>query len=198
MSVNSSLKKAGVSDKYVYFGSTLTPLEAIVNGFVSGKPYVDILLEHLPLEDNHTKEFIVRALTWNGNRKAALPLINLFYLDPPMLESELWAVGNALSVIGDASHLQQLLKICSDRSLASSRQMLFSLIARSKSEEVYQTLIVSLNDNEVKGHVLEALREFGDKRALPIIENITVEKGKYEERAKKSAIKKLSAQRKGA
>jgi HEAT repeat protein len=108
-----------------------------------------------------------------------------------MRELNLWAVGNALRVINDKSSYNVIIDLCKNKTLGISRQMMLVLLSRSKTEEAFQTLIECLKEPKLKGHAIEALGKFGDKRAIDIIRNTDVEKGKYEFKAKQTALKRL-------
>ena len=188
--LNRELADAGASTDYIHLGTLLSPLDALVNGSFSSKPYLNILIKYLAIDDSNTKEFIARALTEKGNREASRPLLKLFS-DPSMSEDNLWAVGNALYVIDDKNTYPEIVELCRKRSLGSSRQMLLGTLARAKSEEAYQVLIDCLDDAAVRGHAIEALGRFGNPRAIEVLENLEVKKGLYEYKAKQTALKRL-------
>lgn len=190
--INEELKQAGAPTNYVHLGQVLTPLDAFVNG-LSSEGYAEILLRHLKTADYKTKEFIARALTRKGNRQATQPLLDLFYLKPPMSEYQLWAVANALNIINDPSSYESLLAICKDSNYGIARQMLFERVAKLKTQEAYDVLISCLDDPSVKWHVIAALGKMGDKRAIPVLERIQVRPKGYEARVKEIALKRLMA-----
>ncbi|MCH2192735.1 HEAT repeat domain-containing protein [Kordia sp.] len=71
--------------------------------------------------------------------------------------------------------------------------MLLSILGRSKDKEAYKVLIDCLSDDQLKGHAIAALGQFGNVAAIEILEKIKVEKGKYEFKAKLTALKRLHA-----
>ena len=66
-----------------------------------------------------------------------------------------------------------------------------SLLATIRTEEAYKVLLECLEQSSVRGHAIAALRRFGRTDAIRILEALPVERGKYEYRAKQSALKAL-------
>ncbi len=189
--LNNELTKAGARTESSSFGTTLTPIETLVNRPVSARPYVDILLKYLLNTDNRTKEFIAIALTEKGLSPASKALLEMFKHDPTLEEPQRWIVGRALYTIDDPDSYSEILKICMERKYRSSRAMLMHTLAKIKTEEAFNVLIASLNDPTVRGDALEALGELGDPRAIPYIEATEVREGLKEFEAKKIALEKL-------
>lgn len=189
-SLNKELAKVGAPTDYAHLGRQLTPLEALVNGPFSAKPYVKILVRYLTDSEVTNKDYIARALTERGLTDASGSLIALF-ADKEMSESELWAVGNALYVIDDKTTYKEIREISRRGNLGVARQMLLGTLARSKDEDSYTVLIDCLKDDSVRGHAIEALGRFGSTAAIVVIENTEVEKGKYEFKAKQTALRRL-------
>ena len=185
--LNDELKRHGIDEMKV-FGEIFEPVATLVNSKISSKPYVDILTKYLEKLDGNEAELVVRALTEKGNKKAVNTLLNLF---KNRQAENLWIVGNALYVIDDKNSYGEILKLCQDQSLGAARQMLMGTLARIKSEEAYNVLVQSLSDSSVKGNAIEGLGRFGNPAAIELLERIDVEKGKYEFRAKNTAIKRL-------
>ena len=108
----------------------------------------------------------------------------------------LWAVGNAIYTIAPRDHLDDCIAICKDRRLGSSRHKLIVHLSRfRKSEEVFQTLLSLLDDESVRGAALEAMKRYGDIRAIPAIERTPVkdgDEGTYERHQKIMGLKKLN------
>ena len=170
------------------------PVSLIVNEGISAKPYQDILISYLDsaLSPNEL-EMVVRALSEKGIVRATGRLLAFFedenFKTSPSL---LWAVGNAVYAIRDREHLDGIVRICRRRDLGPARQMLVLHLARFKGiEEVFQTLASLLDDETVRGYVLEALWRYGDTRALPAIAATPVRDGLYEAKAKTTALRRL-------
>ena len=185
--LNDELKKHGINEMKA-FGEILEPVAILVNSKISSKPYTDILIKYLEKLSGNQAEMVVRALTEKGNKKAVHSLLNLLKHRKGV---NLWVIGNALYVIDDKNSYGEILKLCQDKSLGAARQMLMGTLARIKSEEAYNVLIKCLSDSSVKGHAIEGLGRFGNPAAIGILEGIDVEKGKYEFKAKNTAIKRL-------
>jgi HEAT repeat protein len=188
--LNSELAEAGAPTDYTALGQAYTPLEALASSQFSAKPYAAILIKYLRDPEVEHKDFIARALTEKGLKIAAKPLLDLFE-DPKMTELQLWAVGNALYVIDDKSTYKEIIQLVKRTELGNARQMLLGTLARSKDTEAYEVLIDCLHDASVKGHAIEALGKFGNTDAIKILEKTEVEKGKFEFKAKQTALKKL-------
>jgi hypothetical protein len=170
------------------------PVNLLVNGGISAKPYQDILISYLDsgLSPNEL-EMVVRALSQKGLRRATGRLL-AFFEDANFKTSPglLWAVGNAVYAIADREHVDQMIMTCRRHDLGCARQMLVLHLSRFKNtEEVFQTLVSLLPDESVRGHVLEALWRYGDPRAIPAIEATVVQAGLFEAKAKQTALKRL-------
>lgn len=189
--LNRELEKLGLPNhEFVSFDGV--PIDTLANTGISSKPYVGILLKYLPKVEGNEKEMIVRALSEKGIKKAAPLLVQMFHEYKKYSELFLWAVGNALSEIDDKELYPEIIKICSNSALGSSRQMLFlKTLYKIKSAEAYKVLLNGLTDKKVRGHALDGLGKLGNTEAIEIIEEIEVEKGKYEFKAKERALKKL-------
>ncbi|KSA12161.1 HEAT repeat domain-containing protein [Maribacter dokdonensis] len=185
--LNAELKKHGIDDIDA-FGETYGPVNRLVNSKLSSKPYVEILIKYLGKLNRNESEMVVRALTEKGNKKAVPMLLEMFKSGKDV---DLWVIGNALYVIDDKNSYDEILKLCQDKSYGIGRQMLMGTLARMKSEKAYRVLVECLFDSTVKGHAIEGLGRLGNPNALEILEKIEVEKGKYEFKAKHTAIRRL-------
>jgi HEAT repeat protein len=191
--LNKELFRAGVPSNYKTKNSdtqALSPIDALVNGPFSSKPYVDIILRYAPLLELSEKCFIVRALSEKGNTRAVPFLISLFQEYDH--KCDFWAVGNALQHIDDKNSYNAILDICKNRNYGISRQMLMFTLAKMKTHEAYTVLIESLNDETIRAHAIEGLGRFGNIEAIPILKKLQVTKGKYEVKAKITALKRLN------
>jgi HEAT repeat protein len=132
---------------------------------------VPILLEWLPrIGDRRVKEAIVRSLSTKHARGLAAPvLIEEFKKakdDPLGLQ---WTVGNALEVVADRSAFTDLAALASDRSYGRGREMVVVALARTGDPDAPDVLIRLLDDPEVAGHALVALRKLAPVEARPHI-----------------------------
>lgn len=190
--LNNELAKAGVPTNYTGKSKEpMTPLSALVNGPFSVKPYVKILLKYGPCLEPRDKTYVARALSEKGVREAVPFLLSIFKDHPDPNRNDLWAVGNALSIIDDKESYPAILELCKDKRYGVARQMLMRTLAKIKTEEAYETLVNCLNDPTVKAHAIEALGLMGNIKAIEVLEGIEVKKGLYEYRAKETALKRL-------
>jgi hypothetical protein len=170
------------------------PVDLLVNGGISAKPYQDILISYLDsaLPPNEL-QMVIRALSEKGVVQATGRLL-CFFEDARFkaYPSLLWAVGNAVHAIAGQNHLRKVLAVCRRDDLGGARQMLVLHLARFKdTDEVFQVLISLLDDETVRGHALEALWRYGDTRALSVIGVTPVRDGLYEAKAKATALRRL-------
>lgn len=191
--LNNELTQAGAPTEPSCFGTPLTPIETLVNRPVSARPYVDILLKYLPISDNRTKEFIAIALTERGLNTAAQPLLDLFQHDPTLQEPQRWVFGRALYVINDPESYPKIIRMCEERKYRSSRAMLMHTLAKIRSEEAFDVLFSCLDDPTVRADAIEALGEFGDRRAISHIRETQVTEGLREFESKKTALERLNS-----
>lgn len=190
--LNIELFETGAPTAQSHYGTTLTPIETLVNRPIPARPYVDILLTYLPSADNRTKEFIAIALTEKGLCTASKPLLELFRHDPSLEEPQRWIVGKALYTIDDPNSYPEILEICKQREYRSSRAMLMHTLAKIKTEEALDILVNCLDDPTVRADALEALGRFGDPRAISYIRKTQVTEGLREFETKKRALDVLA------
>jgi HEAT repeat protein len=188
------------SGRWGHFASTPDhPVNRLVNGGISAKPYRELLIRALdwPMERNELT-MVVRALSEKGIAGATEKLLAFF--EPGRSETpDLWAAGNAVHAIGSRESLPAILGICRRTDLGTARQMLVLHLSRFKNtEEVYETLVSLLSDDSVRGHAIEALWRYGDRRAMPAIEAAPVRPSHYEAKAKNTALRRLRRAEPGA
>jgi hypothetical protein len=173
-----------------------TPISIFIHTKLDASPYSDIFLEFAPkLTEPNEIVAVVRCMTQPKGFSAAVPwLLSLFNNFPEngLDSGYLWAVGNALYVIDDKKYYSRIIEICRNREYGSARQMLMGTLARTKSNDAYAVLVDCLNDPSVKGHAIEGLGRFGREDAISILEATPVNKGLYEFKAKKTALRRLN------
>lgn len=131
----------------------------------TGAPYteaVPILVKWLPQISNaEVKESIVRTLSVPWAKEAARALIREFRSLPNTAEwsSCKWAIGNALSVVADDSVLSEVVDLVRDKGHGKSREMVALALANMRNERAVDVLIELLEDEEVAGHAVMALRK---------------------------------------
>lgn len=118
------------------------------------------------------KERIVRSLTGEkaATPDALKPLVIEFREAPDEDWALKWAIGNALSTLADASIVDDLVELASDRRHGKDREMLMDALARTKDERALALLVELVDDDEVAGHAISALRRLGSKSSLPYLE----------------------------
>lgn len=134
---------------------------------------IPVLLKWLPLVSNlDVKETLVRALTVKWAKPvAARPLIEEFRKAPETEELGLkWAIGNALSEVVDASVFDDIVELVRDRRHGRAREMLAVALGNMKEPRAVDVLIELLDDEEVAGHALWALRKLAPPEARSAIE----------------------------
>ena len=154
-------------------------VESVYDLVNSPRPYpqaIPVLLRLLgDVEDDRTKEGIVRALGVKEARGVAAPaLIEEFKrIDPEQTGSRQdlkWAIGNALSVVMDETVFDDVAQLLRDKRHGDAREMLVLGVARLKDRRSEGLLMQLLDDDELAGHAIIALGRLKAKRARPRIE----------------------------
>ncbi|QNR25124.1 HEAT repeat domain-containing protein [Croceimicrobium hydrocarbonivorans] len=195
--LNRELSEAGVPD-HVFMEQKGKPIDTLVNTKTSSHPYEDILIEYLYKLSGSNLEMVVRALTEKKNKKAAPYLLKIIQRRNGLSKHNLWAVGNALYTIDNKNTYSEIMNLCRDKSLGIGRAKLFGVLSRIRTEEAFDILVKNLSDQEVRGDVIEALGRFGDPKAIPLLENLTPDKEKYEFKARNTALKRLKEKKLGS
>ena len=162
------------------------------------KKYMDlvpILLRHLQeTDDEGDKEFLVRCLGVRGFTEASKLLVKEFHKSSN--SSYKWAIGNTLSIIQDRDILPDLLRIVQEKEHGIARQMIVSgLGAYKNSENVKSILIELLNDDEVVGHAISAIRKIGDKELIRFVEPFISYKVTWIRNEAKKTVEKFNKSR---
>lgn len=131
-----------------------------------------ILTEWLPrVRTPAVKEAIARSLTAEAaaDGSAARALVNEFREAPLTTEWDgaRWAYANALSTIADAELADDLIELLRDRRCGTARQMLCEALRRTKDPRAPDVLIEVIQDPDIGGHAIDALRRYGPKSSLP-------------------------------
>ena len=130
-----------------------------------------ILVKWLPrVGDPVEKEVIARSLTstTTAQLEAARALVGEFRRLPKKYESgPKWAVANALATLAGSEVADDILELVRDRHHGRARQMLCDALKRTKDHRAPSALIELIDDDEVAGHAISALRSYGPKSALP-------------------------------
>src|SRR5215218_1475862 len=129
-----------------------------------------ILVRWLQLvRDPVEKEVIARSLTGvkTASSEAARAIVAEFRRADMDAETQKWAYGNALATLADAEVADDLLELLADRRHGSARQMLCDALKRTKDPRAPDALTELIDDDEVAGHAILALRSYGPKSAIP-------------------------------
>lgn len=124
---------------------------------------IPVLLRWLPMaSDLGVEEEVVRALSVPWAKPAATaPLIEEFRkadrLAEPAAHSLLWAIGNALEVVYDDAHFDEIVELAWDRRYGTARQMMILGLGKSKRPEAVDVLLGLVEDPDVDGHAVSAL-----------------------------------------
>jgi hypothetical protein len=137
---------------------------------------IPILLKWLPLVDDiAVKMELVDALSIRWARPvAARPLIEEFRKAAHAEELGLkWAIANALSEVADTNVFDDIVELLHDKQHGRAREMLAVALGNLKDARAIGVLIELLDDEEVAGHALLALRKLAPPEARSAIERFT-------------------------
>jgi HEAT repeats len=132
-----------------------------------------ILVGWLPrVRDPIEKEVLARSLTGvkTARSEAARAIVTEFRNADMDAEAEKWAYGNALATLADAEIADDLLELVRDGRHGRARQMLCDALKRTKDPRAPDALIELIDDDDIAGHAISALRSYGPKSALPHLE----------------------------
>ncbi len=158
-------------------GFPVDSLDIFINTAIDYRKVVPILMYWLPrMEHIGVKDSIVRSLTTKWAKPIAAPLlieefrrVNVTNGESSMFK---WAIGNALSLVADDSAFDDLVELVRDKSHGRAREMLADALANTKNPGAVDVLIELLDDEEIAGHALSAIRKLGKKagKARPHVE----------------------------
>jgi hypothetical protein len=169
--LRAALRAAGIRDDDFGFFARDIPEAGIRAPRFDFEAAAPVLVDWLPrVKTALVKERIVRSLT---GEKTATPLA----LEPLVAEFRRaddhwlkWAIGNALATLADDSIADELVELARDRRHGGSREMLMDALARTKDERALDALVDLVDDDDVAGHAISALRRLGPKSSLPYLE----------------------------
>ena len=146
----------------------------------SGTKYdaaIPVLLYWLPLVSlPDAKESIVRTLSVPWAKPDAGPKLIAEFEKTPKDENVAswdalrWAIGNALEVLAEPSLLQKLIEIVTNKQNGKAREMFVLALAKIRDPRSVEVLIQLLDDEQVAGHAIMALRKLKAPRALDHLE----------------------------
>jgi HEAT repeat protein len=169
--LRAALRAAGIRDDDFGFFARDIPEAGIRAPRFDFEAAAPVLVDWLPrVKTALVKERIVRSLT---GEEAAIPLA----LEPLVTEFRRadadglkWAIGNALATLADDSIADELVELAQDRRHGRSREMLMDALARTKDERALDVLVELVDDDDVAGHAISALRRLGPRSSLPYLE----------------------------
>jgi hypothetical protein len=169
--LRAALRAAGIRDDDFGFFARDIPEAGIRAPRFDFEAAAPVLVDWLPrVKTALVKERIVRSLT---GEKTATPLA----LEPLVAEFRRadddwlkWAIGNALATLADDSIADELVELARDRRHGGSREMLMDALARTKDKRALDALVDLVDDDDVAGHAISALRRLGPKSSLPYLE----------------------------
>jgi hypothetical protein len=172
--LRAELEAAGISARDFGFFARDIPEAGIHAPRFDYEAAAPILTRWLPRAQTPlVKERIVRSLTGEkaATPHALRPLVDEFRAAGDEEETGLqWAIGNALATLADDSIADDLIGLARDRQHGRGRQMLMDALARTKDERALDLLVELVDDDDVAGHAISALRRLGPKSSLPYLE----------------------------
>lgn len=154
-------------------GIQIASLSELLNTSIDYRNAIPVLLRWLPKAKNPSvKETIIRALTVKWAKPIATqPLIDEFRKLPETEEMGLkWAIGNALAVTANDDSFDDIVNLVRDKKHGRSREMLAVALGNMKNPRSTEILIELLDDEQITGHVLIALRKKAPAEAKDKIE----------------------------
>jgi HEAT repeat protein len=172
-------------------GFSLDWIDELFNKKLDYEAAIPILLRWLPQMDNlDVKEDIVRALSVRWAKPVAAPALIEEYRCAHD-RSLKWAIANALSVVADDSVIDQLIELVQDKRHGKAREMLAVALGNMKDLRAVDVLIELLEDDEMAGHALVALRKLKAKKARPHIERFLNHQKTWVRNEAKRALAKI-------
>jgi hypothetical protein len=160
---------AGVSVKSVW---------DLVNTRREYRRAIPILVVHLGYEYPHRiREGIARALTVKyAGEDAYAALVREFRKSPNGADAAefglKWALGNAVSVVADRSHFDEVVELARDKRHGASRDMMVLRLPGLDPLRAVDVLIELLSDDEVAGFAVKAIRKLKGLKAHGQIERL--------------------------
>lgn len=127
------------------------------------EPYpeaIPVLLRHLKRRDYHPaiREGIARALTVKSYPEILPAMIESFREDPdPIVNGPKWAKGNAIEVLFDDRHVEEIVELARDPTHGEARDMLVYALGKSKSPFADEVLQELLADPQLEIHAKKAI-----------------------------------------
>lgn len=185
-----------VLDALAAAGFPVETVEDLFNQKLDYQAAIPVLMAWLPRVSNRdVKEAIVRALSvpWAKPHAAPLLIAEFRTVDDDPRGALRWAIGNALEVVADRPHVDDLLSIAGDPRYGRTRQMIVLALGRLGDERAVDVLIDLLEDEELVGHAVTALGKLGAERARGGIEACLGASRPWVRREAQRALRRLDA-----
>ncbi|HOA78529.1 MAG TPA: HEAT repeat domain-containing protein [Bacilli bacterium] len=154
------------------------------------KVLIPVLLKHLKLlKSPQWKQIVVRSLGVRGFYDATETLLEEFHSSDN--NSYKWAIGATIDNIKDKRYEDEYIKIINDKKNGTSRQMFVLLLGRLKSAKAIDSFINLLDDEDINGHIIVAMKYYKNKDLIPYIEPFLNHEKAWIRREAKKAISKL-------
>lgn len=185
-----------VLDTFQRAGYSYLHVSCLVDVKYLSTEQISILLQLLPVVDDlGIKETLVRAAAVKFARGIAeLPLIKCYQSLPTTekTESVRWAIGNTIYYLDPTIVKDEILKIILNPKEGSPRQRFVASLWKVSDNRIFATLVYLLDDSQVRGHAIEALRKLRNPAAVPWIMPYRSDPKAWIRREAKKAIEVLS------
>lgn len=149
------------------------------------------------VETPNIKEQVVRALAVKSAKRVAESSLIKEFLTVPNTDkfhALKWVVGNTLYYLGTIDlHFDEIAEIVNDRSHGTTRQMMVSLLGKTKknNERAEEIALELIQQEDVQGHAINALGNLRSVRATEAIEKLLSSKNEWHRREARNALKKI-------
>lgn len=156
------------------------------------KDLVPVIIKHIKLvEPINLKEWLLGCIKKRGLYEASDFLLKEFKDSNDKLYQ--WSIGDALEIIKDPSICDELITIAVDKSYGRARERIVAALGYYKENiKIRKILVDLLEDKDVTGHALEALKKCGEKEDITFIEPYLLHKNAWIRKEAEQAIKQIN------
>jgi HEAT repeat protein len=138
------------------------------------------------------KEGVVRALAVKEARgKAGKVLIEEFHKVPDEKSLLRWTIGNTIATVISEDDVPEVLNIVKNKNNGMARQMFVIALGNFQSQQIEQTLIELLSDDEVVAHALDALGKMKSVNAIEKIRSLLSHSKSHVKKEARKALKRI-------
>lgn len=142
--------------------------------------------------NDKTKEGIIRSLAVKSAKGlAGTALLEVFFKIPKEKMLLRWTIGNTMEVVITEKEVKDVLKIVLNKENGNARQMFILALGKIKSDEVENTLIQLLKDDEVILQAISALGKLKSRKAKSKIEKLSNHTNRVVRQEALKALKKI-------